>query len=93
MFLLILCVTPESTHKQTASLSVEDEARLTLTAKGRYLLVARVRQFFVSVNSVRDQARESLPAEERKCPFSTIAGSTTSVECFCVAPHLRLTRF
>ena len=56
-------------HKQTSSLSVEDEAKLTLTAKGRYLLIAMVRQFFVSVNSVRDQARESLPAEERALLF------------------------
>jgi len=56
-----VCYPCVSTHRQASSLSVEDEARLTLTAKGRYLLIAMVRQFFVSVNSVRDQARESLP--------------------------------
>ena len=39
---------------------------LTLTQRGRYLLVAMMREFFVGVNSVRDQARAVLPAEERE---------------------------
>jgi coproporphyrinogen III oxidase-like Fe-S oxidoreductase len=48
---------------------IDDTLRLTLTAKGRYLLVAMMRQFFISVNSLRDQAREALPAEERELLF------------------------
>jgi coproporphyrinogen III oxidase-like Fe-S oxidoreductase len=35
----------------------EDEEEITLSPKGRYLLVAMMRQFFVGVNSVRDEAR------------------------------------
>lgn len=48
---------------------IDDSERLTLTPKGRYLLVAMMRQFFIGVNGVRDQARETLPAEERKLIF------------------------
>jgi len=55
--------------RANGAFNVDDEARLTLTAKGRYLLVAMMRQFFVSVNTVRDQAREALPAEERALLF------------------------
>lgn len=47
----------------------DDERFLTLSPKGRYLLVAMMREFFAGVNNVRDQAREALPAEERKLLF------------------------
>ncbi len=47
----------------------DDTLRLTLSPKGRYLLVAMMRQFFISVNNVRDQARAALPAEERRLLF------------------------
>ncbi len=43
---------------------IDDSERLTLTVKGRYLLVAMMRQFFIGVNNLRDQAREALPPEE-----------------------------
>jgi coproporphyrinogen III oxidase-like Fe-S oxidoreductase len=39
---------------------------ITLSAKGRYLLVALMRQFFIGVNGVRDKARAALPPDERK---------------------------
>jgi coproporphyrinogen III oxidase-like Fe-S oxidoreductase len=42
---------------------------ITLSEKGRYLLVAMMREFFVGVNGVRDQARESLPEDERGLLF------------------------
>ena len=35
----------------------EDREKITLTAKGRYLLVVMMRQFFVGVNTLRDEAR------------------------------------
>lgn len=43
--------------KAVGAFAVDDKERITLTPKGRYLLVAMMRQFFVGVNSVRDQAR------------------------------------
>ena len=42
---------------------------LTLTPKGRYLTVVMMRQFFIGVNSLRDQARAALPEEERELIF------------------------
>lgn len=42
---------------------------LTLTAKGRYLMVVMMRQFFVGVNNLRDQARQELKGEERELIF------------------------
>lgn len=41
-----------------------DSSALTLTPRGRYLLVVMMREFFVGMNNVRDQARKSLPANE-----------------------------
>lgn len=38
---------------------------LTLTRKGRYLVVVMMREFFIGVNRLRDQARAELPEEER----------------------------
>ncbi len=54
-----------------------DEATLTLT--GRYLMVALMREFFVGVNNVRDQARSALTAEERELLFGDGAA--------CAAEH------
>jgi menaquinone C8-methyltransferase len=42
---------------------------LTLTERGRYLMVAMMREFFVGVNNVRDQARAALTTEERDLLF------------------------
>ena len=46
-----------------------DAEVLTLSERGRYLLVAMMREFFVGVNEVRDQARAALPMEERNLLF------------------------
>ncbi|MDF1542855.1 MAG: coproporphyrinogen III oxidase family protein [Anaerosomatales bacterium] len=43
--------------------------RLTLTPKGRYLLVAMMRQFFIGVNNLRDEARFALNDSERELLF------------------------
>lgn len=51
----------------------DDENELTLTPKGRYLLVVMMRQFFIGVNNLRDQARAALTGEERKLFFDGIA--------------------
>ena len=47
----------------------DDATTLTLTRTGRYLLVAMMRQFFVGVNNLRDQAREALSPDERELLF------------------------
>ena len=38
---------------------------ITLNARGRYLLLIMMREFFVGMNTIRDQARANLPASER----------------------------
>jgi coproporphyrinogen III oxidase-like Fe-S oxidoreductase len=47
----------------------DDSEEITLTPKGRYLLVAMMREFFAGVNNFRDQARGSLSPEERALLF------------------------
>ena len=47
----------------------ETADQVTLTQKGRYLLVAMMREFFVGVNHVRDQARAALSPAERSLLF------------------------
>ena len=42
---------------------------ITLSPKGRYLLVAMMRQFFIGVNNIRDEAREALSGDERRVLF------------------------
>lgn len=44
---------------------------LTLTPKGRYLMVVMMRQFFIGVNGLRDQARAALPGEEKELLFGS----------------------
>ncbi len=44
---------------------------ITLTSKGRYLVVVMMRQFFIGVNNLRDQARAALPGEERELLFGS----------------------
>jgi coproporphyrinogen III oxidase-like Fe-S oxidoreductase len=46
-----------------------DDDVITLTERGRYLMVAMMREFFVGVNNVRDQARDALTTEERELLF------------------------
>lgn len=55
--------------RANGAFSEELPDRLVLSARGRYLLVAMMRQFFVSVNNLRDQARDALSAEERHLLF------------------------
>ena len=42
---------------------------LVPSAKGRYLLVSMMREFFVGVNNLRDQARAALSTDERELLF------------------------
>ena len=55
--------------KSIGAISHEDKHRITLSAKGRYMLVALMREFFIGVNGVRDQARQALSVGERELLF------------------------
>lgn len=55
--------------KAAGALARDDAEALTLTPRGRYLLVAMMREFFAGVNNFRDQARSALSPEERALLF------------------------
>ncbi len=55
--------------RAAGAFDVDNEEELTLTPKGRYLTVVMMRQFFIGVNQLRDQAREALSGEERELIF------------------------
>lgn len=60
----------EMTFMRAAGAFATDNAEeLTLTPKGRYLMVVMMRQFFIGVNNLRDQARAALTGEERELIF------------------------
>ena len=44
--------------KLNRAFETDDMNEITLNSRGRYLMVAMMRQFFIGVNSVRDKARE-----------------------------------
>ncbi|MEG0503567.1 MAG: coproporphyrinogen dehydrogenase, partial [Raoultibacter sp.] len=55
--------------KMSGAFATDNEAELTLTPKGRYLMVVMMRQFFIGVNNLRDQARAALVGAERELIF------------------------
>jgi coproporphyrinogen III oxidase-like Fe-S oxidoreductase len=55
--------------RSIGAFSLDNSDRLELSPKGRYLLVAMMRQFFIAVNNLRDQAREALSGDERRLLF------------------------
>ncbi len=55
--------------KLAGAFATDTPEELTLTSQGRYLVVAMMRQFFIGVNNLRDQARAALPGEERELLF------------------------
>ncbi len=56
--------------KAVGAFATDDAEQITLTPKGRYLLVALMREFFCGVNGLRDSARATLPPSERKLLFN-----------------------
>lgn len=62
---------PEEMAFMTAvgAFATNNDEELTLTPKGRYLCVVMMRQFFIGVNNLRDQARATLTGEERELIF------------------------
>lgn len=57
--------------KASGAFATDNADELTLTPKGRYLLVVMMRQFFIGVNNLRDQARAALPGEEKELLFGS----------------------
>ena len=55
--------------KAAGAFAIDDDEQLTLTPMGRYLMVVMMRQFFIGVNNLRDQARAALPEDERALLF------------------------
>ena len=55
--------------KAAGAFATDTPEELTLTPKGRYLTVVMMRQFFIGVNNLRDQARAALTGEERELLF------------------------
>lgn len=55
--------------KMSGAFDIDDDEQITLTPKGRYLMVVMMRQFFIGVNNLRDQARAALPEDERDLLF------------------------
>jgi len=51
--------------RMCSGFATDTSDEVTLTQKGRYLLVVMMREFFVGVNNVREQARAALSADER----------------------------
>jgi menaquinone C8-methyltransferase len=45
-------------------LDLSDPAAIRLTPKGQYLFVVMMREFFIGINKVRDQARQALTAKD-----------------------------
>jgi coproporphyrinogen III oxidase-like Fe-S oxidoreductase len=55
--------------RSSGAFAVDNADKLVLTEKGRYLLVVMMREFFIGVNNLRDQARAALSGEERRLLF------------------------
>ena len=55
--------------RANGAFATDNADELTLTPKGRYLVVVMMRQFFIGVNNLRDQARAALKGEERELLF------------------------
>ncbi len=55
--------------RTVGAFSVDNAEELVLSATGRYLLVAMMREFFVGVNNLRDQARSGISTAEKELLF------------------------
>jgi len=55
--------------RTVGAFSVDNADELVLSSTGRYLLVAMMREFFVGVNNLRDQARSGISTAEKELLF------------------------
>lgn len=68
--------------------ATDNEDELTLTPYGRYLTVVMMRQFFIGVNNLRDQARAALKGEERELIFGDGTPQSGKKPCQAAADDL-----
>ena len=66
--------------KASGAFATDNADELTLTPKGRYLLVVMMRQFFIGVNNLRDQARDALDGEEHNLLFGDETNCSACLE-------------
>ncbi len=64
--------------RSAGAFSIDNSDELVLSPTGSYLLVAMMREFFVGVNNLRDQAREALSTPERELLFGDGAASCSA---------------
>lgn len=55
--------------KMNGAFDIDNDELLTLTPKGRYLVVVMYREFLAGMNNLREQARAALPGKERELLF------------------------
>jgi len=63
----------------------DDGRTITLTQKGRYLLLVMMRETLAASNDIRDQAREELPPEEKMMLFDGPPACSTATDEECLA--------
>lgn len=63
----------------------DDGRTITLTQKGRYLLLVMMRETLAASNDIRDQAREELPPEEKMMLFDGGPGCPAPASEECLA--------
>ena len=71
--------------RSAGAFTIDNADELVLSATGRYLLVAMMREFFVGVNNLRDQARSALSTPERELLFGDGTRPCESDESAAVA--------
>ncbi len=69
--------------RTSGAFAIDNSEQLVLTERGRYLLVVMMREFFISVNNLRDQARGALSGAEKQLLFGTGADA----ECCAPGPE------
>jgi len=67
--------------RTVGAFEVDNSEVLIPSEKGRYLLVSMMREFFVGVNNLRDQARAALTTGERELLFGDGACSDAAAAC------------
>lgn len=65
--------------KACGAFEQDDDQRITLSRQGRYLMVVMMRQFFIGVNTLRDEARAALPGHEHALIFDDVNSATIRV--------------
>ncbi|MDZ4655069.1 MAG: coproporphyrinogen III oxidase family protein [Coriobacteriia bacterium] len=66
--------------KAVGGIATDNEREITLTDKGRYLLLVMMREMLAASNDLRDQARATLPLDEKMLLFESRESCATQLE-------------